>query len=447
MTRPHDHGDGTPLGPRSGGPWLRSWLGDSSMMLVAQALTVLATSIAAISVARTLEPGDWGVFSAFLGMSMALAVVADFGLATWLLREFSRLAVGPAEDVRGTVGRALSGALTINVAIALPLWAGAALWAALRRPDVEVVVALLALLAYGTMTASAGAMETYLRSRREVRLVVGVSILEKSLLLVLLLGVAALGGGLAGIGLAYVVAGVARVATDGLIVFGRRHVPLLRPHGRDVRVVARSSFPFALTTGSLNVIPRLDTLLLVTLSTTSAAWYAIGDRITGPALLIPATLGSTLFPFLAASHARRTAPWKLSAGMGAGGLGVALVGIVLAPFVVPVLFGDSYEDAVPVTQIMLLTLPLVYATSPLLVSAFSSGAERRLVVPVLVLSLLGSLAIVAGELLAGAEGAAAGLVARMALFLIGIGAIATSASTRTIPTPETRPLGAAPPIS
>jgi O-antigen/teichoic acid export membrane protein len=447
MTGPHDNDDGTPRGRGAGGPWVRAWLSDSSMMLIAQALTVLATSIAAISVARTLEPGDWGVFSAFLGMSLALAVVADFGLATWLLREFSRLAAGPAEDARSTVGRALSGALAINVGIALPLWTGAALWVALRRPDIEVAAALLALLAYGTLTASAGAMETYLRSRREVRLVVGVSILEKFLLLALLLAIAAFGGGLAGIGVAYVAAGLARIAADGLVVVGRRHVRLVRPRWPDVRMVARSSFPFALTTGSLNVIPRLDTLLLVTLSSTSAAWFAVGDRVIGPALLIPSTLGSTLYPFLAAPHARRTAPWKLSAGMAAGGLVVALVGIALAPFVVPALFGAAYDDAVPVTQIMLLTLPLVYATSPLLVSAFSSGAERRLVGPVLALSLLGSLAIAAGELLAGPEGAAVGFLARSALFLVFIGSIAMSASTRPVPAPDTRPLGAAPPLS
>ena len=94
QTRAPDANDGTHRGPS----WVRAWLGDSSMMLVAQVLTVLATSIAAISVARILEPGDWAVFSAFLGLSLALAIVADFGLATWLLREFSRLAASSAAD-------------------------------------------------------------------------------------------------------------------------------------------------------------------------------------------------------------------------------------------------------------------------------------------------------------------------------------------------------------
>ena len=50
-------------------------------------------------------------------------------------------------------------------------------------------------------------METYLRSLRQVRLVVGVSILEKSLLLAALLVVAVIDGGLVGIGIAYLAAG------------------------------------------------------------------------------------------------------------------------------------------------------------------------------------------------------------------------------------------------
>ena len=66
------------------------------MMLVAQVLTVLATSVAAISVARILEPA-MGT-SPPSRLSLALAIVADFGLATWLLREFSRLAASSASD-------------------------------------------------------------------------------------------------------------------------------------------------------------------------------------------------------------------------------------------------------------------------------------------------------------------------------------------------------------
>src|SRR5918995_2095222 len=79
---------------QTGGPghaWARGWMSDSSQLLASQVLTVIATSFAAIMIARTLDPDDWGVFSAFLGLSIALTLVADFGIGTWLLRELSRL--------------------------------------------------------------------------------------------------------------------------------------------------------------------------------------------------------------------------------------------------------------------------------------------------------------------------------------------------------------------
>ncbi len=64
-------------------------MSDSAQLLASQILTVIATSFAAIVIARTLDPDDWAVFSAFLGLSIALALVADFGIGTWLLRELS----------------------------------------------------------------------------------------------------------------------------------------------------------------------------------------------------------------------------------------------------------------------------------------------------------------------------------------------------------------------
>ena len=92
------------------------------------------------------------------------------------------------------------------------------------------------------------------------------------------------------------------------------------------------------------------------------------------------------------------------------------------------LFGSAYDDSVPVAQIMLFLLPIVYATSPLLVSAYSSGVERRLVVPTLAIALFGSVAILVGQWLGGPEGAAGGLLLRSLLFLLFVGSVAINAA-------------------
>jgi O-antigen/teichoic acid export membrane protein len=411
--------------------WARAWASDSALLLVAQILTVVATSVAAIAIARTLEPSDWGVFSAFLGLSMALSLVADFGLGTWLLRELSALlaqdrdAASPAR-----VGTLVGSAVALNAAVAAPLVVAAIVWSLTAGLGGATTLALVSLLCYGALTAAANALEAQLRARRRVGLVLSASLLEKGILVSALVVIAVLDAGLGAIGLAYLLAGCSRIGLDGFIVFGRERVPFVPPTIRRAAAVARASFPFALNAASLNLIPRLDTLVLIALSTTSAAWFAIGERALGPLLLVPATLASALYPFMASQSAKRVAPWKLAGVLGLAGAALAVTGIALAPFLVPLLFGDAYEDAVPVAQIMLLVVPIVYATSPLLVIAYSHGRERALLLPTIGLSLAGTVAIVAGQVLRGAELAAAGYVARSALFLVVVGSVAVVAWRR-----------------
>ena len=402
--------------------WARGWMGDSSQLLASQILTVIATSVAAIMIARTLDPDDWAIFSAFLGLGFALTIVADLGISGWLLRELSALA-----DARRTsprIAQIVSHGIVLNGLVALPLLVAASTWTIVARPGAATSVALLALLTYGALSTVANALEAHLRARREVRLVLLTSVLEKFILVILVVASALAEAGIVAIGLAYVAASVSRVAFDGYIVYARQGLDFVRPHLVGLLDVARASYPFALNGAALNLAPRLDTFLLLALSATSAAWFAIGDRVLGPALLVPSTLASALYPFMAAHTAKSTSPWKLAGVMGVVGAAIACVGIVLAPLVVPLVFGETYADAVPVVQVMLVSLPLVYATSPLLVIAYSHGQEYSLLLPTLLTSLAGTIAIVIGQMLGGPVAAGAGFAARFGLFLIVVGTVA-----------------------
>jgi O-antigen/teichoic acid export membrane protein len=69
--------------------WGREWAADSSFLLLSNIVTMLLTTTLAILIARNLDPEDWGAFSGFLALGLAVSIVVDFGLGTWLLREFS----------------------------------------------------------------------------------------------------------------------------------------------------------------------------------------------------------------------------------------------------------------------------------------------------------------------------------------------------------------------
>lgn len=417
----------TPRPGTASQPWLRGWASDSALLLTSQIMTVIATSAAAIFIARTLDPDSWAVFSAFLGLSLALALVSDFGIGTWLLRELSRaFATSETPDDR-RAATLLSSGVAVNVALATPLILVAIGWSTLARPGVSTTVALMGLLLYGALTATANALEAHLRSRRRVTIVLSASIIEKLVLILCIGAVYATDAGLAAIGASYLVAGCTRVAFDIAVLLVRDSVTFVAPRPAAVVSTARASLPFALNAGSLNLVPRLDTLVLVLLSTSSAAWFAVGDRVLGPALLIPAVLGSTLYPFMAGSSARRVSPWLLALALGLAGLLLATIGAVLAPFLIPALFGSEYREAVPVAQVMLFSLPLVFTSSTLLVVAYSHGRERALLLPVIAVSLAGTVAIVAGQMTGGASLAAGGYVVRQALFLVAIAVVVAAA--------------------
>ena len=196
----------------------------------------------------------------------------------------------------------------------------------------------------------------------------------------------------------------------------------MRPTARSVARVVRSSAPFAASAAALNVVPRLDAFFLLLLSSTSAAYVALGDRVLGPALFVPVILSVTLYPFVA-SHLDAHVNWKLVGIAGTLGALVALAGILLSPTLVPLVFGEKYRPAIVPVQVLLASLPFIYATNILLTYLYSAGRERRVLGVTLVAAVAGTIAVVCGQLVGGADLAAAGVLLRQALFTGALAAV------------------------
>jgi O-antigen/teichoic acid export membrane protein len=111
---------------------------------------------------------------------------------------------------------------------------------------------------------------------------------------------------------------------------------------------------------------------------------------------------------------------RAAALMGAVGLLLTVPAIILSPMLIPALFGDAYSGAVSVVQIMLIGVPMTYASAILMVGLFSLGRERTVIVALIPTLLLGSVVVVVGQLTVGVEGAAAGYAFRFALALAAL---------------------------
>ena len=408
--------------------WTKLWLRDSSVLLASQLVAMVITSTLAILIARNLGPAEWGVFSALLGLSLALSVFVHLGLGTWLLRELSALWAREGSHTvhtRRKAGSIVAGALMLNVCLGSALVLAALAVTSLVGWGTDRSLGLVGLTGYATLLAIASELDAVFRARRELRPVVLATLLEKGVLLPLV--VLSLMGdhGLSGIALSYVVAGSVRVTFIGLNIMLRDILLLSLPHPRATWALAKRTLPFALNAASLGTIPRLDVFLIAAFSAFSAGYFAIGDRMVGAALLIPMSASSTLYPFFA-NRRDGASGWKAAGLLGLIGAALAAGGVAVAPLLVPALFGEEFTVAVRTVQVMLLVLPFTFFSNGLVAWLYSKGLERRVLVVTVTSGLAGTAAIVAGQLFVGPTGAGLGYLLRQGLFAAALAGLAIS---------------------
>jgi len=427
---------GAPDAPRQ--RWLSLWLRDSLVAAGPQLATVVATAAMAIVVARELGPAAFGTFSAFLGVSMALNILAISGLGTWLLRELSRAIAEGTGRARAGASADLSAAATLAATTALPLIGITVAAALVLGLGIELVAALAGLMAYSAAALLASVLEVSFRAERRLRYVVHATLVEKAVLVALVGLALAVGEGIVVIAAAYTVAGMVRVAFDLRGMRALASFDLRVTSFQTAAEVGRLSLPFGLPAALPVAVQRLDIPLIGLVSAGGAGLFAVGDRVVAVLLIVPAVASTTLYPLIVGQRSVIRASWMAAAAGVVVGIVLAVSGIALAPWLVPLAFGERYRDAVGVVQTLLVALPFIFATGPLLVGLYSLELERRVLNFSVSIAIVTSTFVVGGQLLAGPVGAAAGYAARHLVYLAVLGWLSFTtrdhaAATRAVP--------------
>lgn len=387
-------------------------------MLASQVSALVATTVLAILIARALGPSEYGTFAGIYSLAQAVTIAAELGIATWLLRELSALSAEHGEeheDHAGAAGHLLAPALALTQGVGLLLVVGTTTAVALLGYSTQLVVCIGALTLYMCQVSIADIVESVFRARRAMRLLATAVIGEKLLLLILVITVVALDGGIVLLAAAYATAGLARITFDLVAVLVRRYARLVRPRLPRLGAVVRRSLPFW---GASTVVPalvRLDIFFVGLFSTTSAAYYTVGDRWVTGLQVLSTTAGITLYPHLARRRDVARVTRRASLMLGAVGVVLTLVSVLIAPAVVPALFGERYSGAVPVVQVMVVAAPWIYGAYMYFVGLNSVRRERSVFVATLLGTVVGTGLVLVGMAAFGVIGAAVAYVVRFAL--------------------------------
>lgn len=408
---------------------------DSGLMVFSQgALTAIATLVM-ILLARNLPKYQFGLFASFLGVAQALSFVVDAGLTTWLLRECSRIrASGDYRDHQDAkIAQLLGNALHAVTYTGLLAVVGSVTVGFALGLGPQLALAQGAFMAYIAVLAAATGLEANLRSERRLGQVLSAILLEKTSLLIMV-GVVllALGGGLVMVGAVYVLAGLLRVSLDYRRSLQPLGSPRLLVKPRTIIPTLRVTAPFALNSTALTFLPRLDTAVVATVSVIGASYYGLGYQVVTTAQIVPAIAAITLLPHLTANSGVQGMQWKIFGVMSSIGVLVAGVGVLLAPLVVPLLFGATYRPAVSSIQIMICAIPFIFAYSALMPFLYNQGHERDVLRWILLPSVFGTSLVLLGEIMIGPDGAGLGLVARYLFITISFVLLSLRKNSRRV---------------
>ncbi len=336
----------------------RSTLGLS----LARGLYGLTLLVATILVARTGSVADVGVFGLAVTLGVYAGVVADFGLAQYLVPALARRR---REDWS-------------------PVWASVLSLHKWSAPPLAVVFAAGALLAYGgdigltllatvpwwLLTRVSVAVRSFFTVAEElhhdvkastVECIATIALLQAGLVAVPSPAVAALclGGG-AACGLV--------LRLRGMRQLGLRRATVEMP----ARTLAVAALPFNGFTLLSGLYMRIDVVILSVLATPLAlGLYQPAVRLVAAVLLVPEALAAVLFGRSARSPSdpalRARQQQLLALGMGAGSLGVIGVSF-FADDLLGVLYGPSFRDAAP-------ALTLLACAVPIRLSSYLNGNE------------------------------------------------------------------------
>lgn len=340
----------------------------------ASALLLLVLLVAA---GRTLGEADYGRFSFALALATILEVLMDFGLKEVVTRNVARdrsVASHLVSHVFGVKLLLSTGGLATITTLAFLLR---------PEPDVRLACVLLGLSAV---------LRSYLLTARHLlngleRFGLDSVVLVSDRLLLLVLGLAALGAGYGVLGLSVAfVAGRAAAFAIAYAIARSQVGPLNVGVDRTQwRMLIRAAAPFGLFIAVLNLYSYVDTVMLGVMRTDAeTGLYSAAYRVYEGIVSLASIMGTVAGPQLARQFVTNRARHAWLARYAVGGALVAAVPIAIgtlftAPWLLAMLFGTGFGAGAGVLRILAVGLVCVFPLQVMHAVAISVNEERVLI--------------------------------------------------------------------
>jgi O-antigen/teichoic acid export membrane protein len=327
--------------------------------------------VASVTVIRAVGPSDFGTFVFGLTLAMVFALCVNFGVDDWLVREIARA----PEDADELVGHAA----LLRLA-AVPVGLVGALSLGLTGHTSWLLIIWLA--AYGVLHSYVLLVCAVFRGRGRQR--VQAILLSTQMALIAAASIAAswLTGSVVLVAAGYAGASALTLAIGHGLLLRERVRPRYQWRPDVWAHLLRTGLPFWLTLQGLLVLDRLAIVSVAVLcDATTLGWFGVDYNLVLALTNVPFAAVAAVFPLLARTAERSPAMLgrmvsDLIRYTTMLGLALAASLYVLAPLLIPTVFGASYEASVPALRLLSLSVPALFLTV-LLINVLEAADHQR----------------------------------------------------------------------
>lgn len=331
----------------------------------------LLTMLSTLYAARELGPSDYGSLSSGLNIAVLVSIFANLGLTDYVVLTTAR------EPQKA--GALLGNSILLKLFV-VPLIFGGALWLGLKDPQYTWLFMILMLYSilhsYQVLFCSAFRGMERMEFHTLLLLVQAVILSVGSIIAVWLTKDPTIAS------LAYLVGTILSVSLGYFLLrkVGIRPEYHWQPFAW--KQIFLTSLPFGLIYVYLTVYDRLPTILILALvGKKEVGWYNSVYTMTMVLATLPAIVMGAVFPLLARkSQQNQQSIEGISAQLMKYttilSFGVAIALMILAPVIIPFLFGDAYAPSIWILRVLAIGIPALFLPVNLVNSIEAMGEQR-----------------------------------------------------------------------
>jgi len=324
-------------------------------------LTIALSLVSAPLLIRHLAIAGFGRYSTVIALVTILNGLTDAGLVNITLREW---ASRTGEDRR----RLMQSLLGVRLMLSATGVIGGVGFAVIAGYGETLVIGTLVAGVGMIFQATANMLVVSLQGELRFGWASAISVLRQAVTTALIVALVIAGAGILPLLSVTIVAGLVSLALTAWVV--RDRMPLVPSfHDPQWRPLVRDTLPYSAAI-ALNTLYLRVTIVVMSLIATAdqTGYFATSFRVTEVLIGIPALAIGAAFPILSRSaHQDRDrfayAAQRIFELATIAGVGLALVAILSAPFVIDVLAGSAGAPAASVLQIQALTLVATFLTT------------------------------------------------------------------------------------